>query len=80
MSTRATMIDPERQMLGEVEIVGRDRWEEIQSSGGCGRIDSGDCSRAGRGPQDGASLPAADVAVAREPGAGRLLESPSPRR
>ena len=29
MSTRATMIDPERQMLGEVEMVGQDRWEEI---------------------------------------------------
>ena len=30
MSTTATTIDPERQMLGEVEVVGRDRWEEIR--------------------------------------------------
>ena len=36
MSTRATMIDPERQMLGEVEIVGQDRWEEIHRRAGAG--------------------------------------------
>ena len=29
MSTTATTIDPEQRMLGEVEMVGRDRWEEI---------------------------------------------------
>ena len=29
MSTTATTIDPERQMLGEVEMVGRERWEQI---------------------------------------------------
>ena len=29
MSTIVTTIDPERQMLGEVEMVGRERWEEI---------------------------------------------------
>ena len=29
MSTTATTIDLERRMLGEVEMVGRDRWEEI---------------------------------------------------
>ena len=29
MSTTATMIDPERVMLGEVEMVGQERWEEI---------------------------------------------------
>ena len=34
MSTTATMIDPERQMLGEVEVVGRDRWEEIRRRAG----------------------------------------------
>ena len=34
MSTRATMIDPERQMLGEVEMVGQDRWEEIHRRAG----------------------------------------------
>ena len=36
MSTTATMIDPERQMLGEVEMVGRDRWEEIHRRAGAG--------------------------------------------
>ena len=36
MSTRATMIDPERQMLGEVEMVGQDRWEEIHRRAGAG--------------------------------------------
>ena len=29
MSTIVTTIDPERQTLGEVEMVGRERWEEI---------------------------------------------------
>ena len=29
MSTIVTMIDPEREVLGEVEMVGRERWEEI---------------------------------------------------
>ena len=72
MSTRATMIDPERQMLGEVEMVGQDRWGGDPSSGGCGRIDSGDCSRAGRGPQDGAAMPAANgVETVPAGGAGR---------
>ena len=36
MPTRATMIDPERQMLGEVEMVGQDRWEEIHRRAGAG--------------------------------------------
>ena len=36
MSTRATTIDPERQMLGEVEMVGQDRWEEIHRRAGAG--------------------------------------------
>ena len=36
MSTRATTIDPERQMLGEVEMVGQDRWEEIRRRAGAG--------------------------------------------
>ena len=29
MSTTGTTIDPERQMLGDVEMVGQERWEEI---------------------------------------------------
>ena len=29
MSTTGTTIDPERQMLGEVDMVGQERWEEI---------------------------------------------------
>ena len=33
---RATTIDPERQMLGEVEMVGQDRWEEIHRRAGAG--------------------------------------------
>ena len=36
MSTTATMIDSERQTLGEVEMVGRDRWEEIHRRAGQG--------------------------------------------
>ena len=36
MSTRATTIDPECQMLGEVEMVGQDRWEEIHRRAGAG--------------------------------------------
>ena len=36
MSTTATTIDPEHQLLGEVEIVGRDRWEEIRRRAGAG--------------------------------------------
>ena len=36
MSTTATMIDPERQMLGEVEMIGQDRWEEIHRRAGAG--------------------------------------------
>ena len=36
MSTTATMIDPEREMLGEVEMVGQDRWEEIHRRAGAG--------------------------------------------
>ena len=72
MSTRATMIDPERQMLGEVEMVGQDRWEEIHRRAGAGASNSGDCSRAGRGPQDGAAMPAASgVEAVPAGGAGR---------
>ena len=36
MSTKTTTIDPERQMLGEVEVIGRDRWEEIRRRAGEG--------------------------------------------
>ena len=36
MSTTATMIEPEREMLGEVEMVGQDRWEEIHRRAGAG--------------------------------------------
>ena len=36
MSTTGTTIDPEHQMLGEVEMVGRDRWEEIRRRAGAG--------------------------------------------
>ena len=36
MSTTATTMDPERQTLGEVEMVGRDRWEEIHRRAGQG--------------------------------------------
>ena len=36
MSTTARTIDPEHQMLGEVEMVGRDRWEEIRRRAGAG--------------------------------------------
>ena len=36
MSTTATMIDPEQSMLGEVEMVGRERWEEIHRRAGAG--------------------------------------------
>ena len=36
MSTTATTIDPERQMLGEVEMIGQDRWEEIHRRAGAG--------------------------------------------
>ena len=34
MSTTATTIDPEHQMIGEVEMVGRDRWEDIRRRAG----------------------------------------------
>ena len=33
---RSATIDPERQMLGEVEVIGRDRWEEIRRRAGEG--------------------------------------------
>ena len=60
MSTTGTTSDPEQQALGDVAMVGRDRvGREISSSSGRGRIDSGDCSRAGPRPQDGAPLLAA---------------------
>ena len=59
MSTASTTISLEQRMLGEVEMVRRDRWEEIHRRAG-GRVDSGDCSPAGPGPQDGAAMPAAD--------------------
>ena len=36
MSTTATMLDSEQRMLGEVEMVGRDRWEEIHRRAGTG--------------------------------------------
>ena len=36
MSTTARTIDPEHQMPGEVEMVGRDRWEEIRRRAGAG--------------------------------------------
>ena len=36
MSTTGTTIDLEQQMLGEVEMVGRDRWEEIHRRAGAG--------------------------------------------
>ena len=34
MSTMVTMIDPERQMLRDVEMVGRERWEAIHRRAG----------------------------------------------
>ena len=34
MSTTGTTIDLEQQMLGEVEMVGRDRWDEIHRRAG----------------------------------------------
>ena len=36
MSTTRTMVDPERQMLGKVDMVGRERWEEIHRPGSSG--------------------------------------------
>ena len=36
MSTTTAMIDPERQVLGEVEVIGQDRWEEIRRRAGEG--------------------------------------------
>ena len=36
MSTTGTTTDPEQQMLGAVEMVGRDRWEEIHRRAGAG--------------------------------------------
>ena len=36
MSTTTATIDPERQTLGEVEVIGRDRWEEIRRRAGEG--------------------------------------------
>ncbi|MXZ69949.1 MAG: IS21 family transposase, partial [Acidobacteria bacterium] len=36
MSTTAATIDLERQTLGEVEVIGRDRWEEIRRRAGEG--------------------------------------------
>ena len=36
MSTTGATIDPEQQMLGEVEMVGRDRWEKIHRRAGAG--------------------------------------------
>ena len=36
MSTTGTTIDPGQQMLGEVEMVGRDRWEETHRRAGAG--------------------------------------------
>ena len=36
MSTTTARIEPERQMLGEVEVIGRDRWEEIRRRAGEG--------------------------------------------
>ena len=36
MSTKTATIDPERQMLGEVEVIGQERWEEIRRRAGEG--------------------------------------------
>ena len=36
MSTMVTTIDPECQMHGEVEMVGRERWEEIHRRASAG--------------------------------------------
>ena len=36
MATTSATIDPEQRMLGEVEMVGRDRWEEIHRRAGTG--------------------------------------------
>ena len=36
MSTETATIDPERQVLGEVEVIRRDRWEEIRRRAGEG--------------------------------------------
>ena len=36
MSTTATTINPEQRMLGEVEMVGQNRWEEIHRRAGAG--------------------------------------------
>jgi len=36
MSTTTATIDPERQMLGEVEVIGQERWEEIRRRAGEG--------------------------------------------
>ena len=47
MSTIVTTIDPERQMLGDVEMVGRERWEEIHR-----RANSGASIRAVAGALD----------------------------
>ena len=35
-TTTTTTIDPERQMLGEGEVTGRNRWEEIRRRAGEG--------------------------------------------
>ena len=42
MSTKTATIDPERQMLGEVEVIGRDRWEEIRRRAGAEHDDRTD--------------------------------------
>ena len=71
MLTTATTIDPEQGMLGEVEMVGRDRWEEIHRRAGAGTSDSWDGSRPGPRPQDGASVPAAGGVAAVSAGGAR---------
>ena len=40
MSATTTSIDPECQMLGEVEMVGRDRWEEIRRRAAPGFVEA----------------------------------------
>ena len=60
MSTIVTTIDPERQMLGDVEMVGRERWEEIHRRGELRCLDPSGRWRVGSRSQDGAAGAAAD--------------------
>ena len=47
MLTTERTIDLERRALGEVDMLGEERVGGGPSSGGGGRIDPSDCSRAG---------------------------------